>query len=275
MITRPLLYFLISLYLLSCSSRGNGGGSGADSTRKDTATVIVPVPVKQEDVPRFKTLHTALPFAGVWVNEIYFDSIRKNHSPRLDQGIVKSCIIIPDSTLKSTNMVAGFHDGGPAIVVVRDGNRYQFYDADLKSPGDTIEPISSTRIRIGDQFFRPLKHPNTKRNDWGILEEILFSGNYQDEDGKKVEFRTDGQITGLDFVSYYEPEIDYSDRAAGQVDRINLGQSHKKMDEYGFRFDKDTLLIYTINCLHYDAGAKECDSARLWDLMWKLRRLPD
>ncbi len=169
-------------------------------------------------------------------------------------------------------MVAGFHDGGGTMVVVKDGNRYQFYDPELKLPLDTIEPLSPTRIHIGNQYFRSLKHPDTNKNDWGILEEILFSGRYQKEDGKEVEFGTDGHITGLEIASYYEPVIDYADRADHQLDLINLGQSHKKLDEYGFRFDKDTLLIYTVECLHYDANEHGCDSSKFGELMWKLRR---
>jgi hypothetical protein len=275
MITRPLISPFICICMLSCSSPPDSSSSSANPDSTGQIAVKAPPPVRQEAIPRFKTLDTVLSFAGVWVNEIYFDSIRNNHSPRLDQGIGKSCIIIPDSTLKATNMVAGFHDGGGTMVVVRDGNRYLFYDPELKLPFDTIEPLSPTRLRIGDQYFRPLNHPDTGKNDWGILEEILFSGRYQKEDGEEVLFGTNGHITGLDIVSYYEPEIDYADRTDRQIDRIRLGQSHKKLDEYGFRFDKDTLLIYTIDCLRYNAGEHECDSAKFGELMWKLRKMPE
>lgn len=59
--------------------------------------------------------------------------------------------------------------------VVRDGNRYQFYDPELKLALDTIEPVSPARLRIGNQYFRPLQHPDTDKNDWGILPVTLDS----------------------------------------------------------------------------------------------------
>jgi hypothetical protein len=229
--------------------------------------------VGQALTPRWKTLDTVLSFAGVWVNEIYFEKIGKTRSPRLSQGIENSCIIIPDSTLEATNMVGGFHDGGPTMVVIKDDKRYQFYNSELNLPQDTIEPVSATRLRIGRDYFRRLEYPDTDKPDWNILEEILFSGKYQDTSGRKVVFSADGSVTGLNGVLYYEPVIDYSDREDGQVDRIRLGKSYKDLDDYGFRFDGDTLRIYTIACLHYSTG--KCDSAALGKLRWQLRRMVD
>ena len=265
--------FFFCICFFSCSSLSDQRSSRVSIESLSPISVSSDSPVIHQPVPRFKTLDTVLSFAGVWVNENYFDSIGKNRSPRLDQGIEKSCIVIPKRTLMETNMVGGFHDGGSAMVVIKNGNKYQFYDPELKFPRDTIEPISSTRLRIGNQYFQPLNHPDSGKNDWGILEEILFSGKYKMEDGSKVEFLTDGHVNGLGAISYYEPVIDYSDRGDRQLDRISLGKSHKNLAEYGFRFDKDTLLIYVVDCLKYDVDEHACDSAKFGELMWKLRRI--
>jgi hypothetical protein len=275
MITRLFLCLIVYTCILSCSSPTGLANSSANTDSAGKHAAKTSIIASREPVPHFKTLDTALSFAGVWVNEIYFDSIRNNRSPRLDQGIGKSCIIIPDRTLKETRMVWGFHDGGGSIVVVKDETRYQFYDPELKLPSDTIEPLLNSRLRIGDQYFRRLNHPDTSKNDWGILEEVLFSGRYQNEDGKEAVFGRNGHITGLGSASYYEPEIDYSDRADRQIDRIRLGQSHEKLKEYAFRFDEDTLLIYTIDCLRYNADEHDCDSSKLGELKWKLRKMSE
>jgi hypothetical protein len=224
--------------------------------------------------PDFKTFHTALEFAGAWVNEIYVDSIRKNRSPRRDQGISESCINIPDSTLKTTSMISGFHEGGAEMMIVKDGNRYQFYDPEFKTPKDIIEPISPDRLRIGNQYFQKLKHPDMEKYEWGILDEILFGGKYQDQEGKEVVFGIDGHIKGLDTVSYYQPHADYTEEQDLGVDRISMGRSQEDVHVYGFQFDKDTLFIYRINCLQYDSIAHQCGLEKLGGLRWKLQRMP-
>jgi hypothetical protein len=222
----------------------------------------------------FKTFRSALEFAGVWVNEIYVDSIRKNRSPRKDQGVSKSCINIPDSTLKTTSMISGFHEGGADMVIVKDGNRYQFYDPDLKTPRDIIEPISSHRLRIGNQYFQKLEHPDMEKHEWGILNEILFGGKYQNQDGKEVIFGIDGHIQGLDSVDYYQPHADYTEEEDLGVDRISMGRSREDVHVYGYQFDKDTLFIYYIDCLQYDSIAHECGLEKIGGLRWKLQRMP-
>ncbi len=271
MVTRPLLPPFIILCMLSCSSpRDRGSKSNPDSS----VSPIADGSPSGRTLPDFKTFHTALGFAGAWVNQIYVDSIRKNRSPRQDQWISESCINIPDSTLKTTSMISGFHEGGAEMVIVKDGNRYQFYDPEFKTPRDTIEPISTDRLRIGNQYFQKLKHPDMEKYEWGILDEILFGGKYQCKDGKEVVFGMDGHISGLDTVTYYQPHADYTGEQDLGVDRISMGRSQDKVHEYGFRFDKDTLLIYPIDCLQYDSIAHECGLEKLGELRWKLQRMP-
>jgi hypothetical protein len=272
MIIRPILSPFIILCMLSCSNpRDRGPISNPDSSYSSIAGGSP----SGRTAPDFKTLHAALGFAGTWVNEIYVDSIRKNRSPRQDQQISESCINIPDSTLKTTSMISGFHEGGTEIVIVKDGNRYQFYDPEFKTPKDIIEPISPTRLRIGNQYFQKLKYPDMDKYEWGILNEILFSGKYKSQDGKKIVFGMDGHIDGLDTVAYYQPHADYTGEQELDVDRISLGQSRKNTHEYGFRFDKDTLLIYRIDCVQYDSMAHECGLEKLGELRWRLQRVPD
>jgi hypothetical protein len=271
MITRALLSPFIILCMLSCASpRDRSSKSNPDSS----VSPIADGSPSRRTTPDFKTFQTALGFAGAWVNEIYVDSIRKNRSPRYDQEIGEGCINIPDSTLKTTSMISNFHEGGEPILVVKEGDRYQFYDAKFKTPGDTIEPITPDRLRIGHQYFHKVQHPDMEKWEWGILNELLFSGKYQGPDGRVVVFGTDGHIQGLDTLTYYQPHADYMGEEDLGADRISLGQNAEKMVVYGFRFDKDTLLIYPIDCLHYDTLANECGLEKLGGLRWKLQRMP-
>ena len=161
-----LLSLLIALFLFSCSSPTPSGKPVVDSivgaVKADTPKEqpMARHPVESED--------TVLPFAGVWVNEIYLDSIRKNHSPRLSQGVMESCIILPARTLQVTRMIAGFHDGGPAWVVVKRGAYYQFYDEAREIARDSIEPLPANRLRIGHQHFGRLNQPDPNKADLGI-----------------------------------------------------------------------------------------------------------
>ena len=271
MITRALLSPLIILCMLSCASpRDRSSKPNPDSS----VSPIAGGSSSGRTVPDFKTFRTALGFAGAWVNEIYVDSIRKNRSPRQDQWISESCINIPDSTLKKTSMISGFHEGGAEMVIVKDGNRYQFYDPEFKTPKDIIEPMSPDRLRIGTQYFKKLKHPDMEKYEWGILDEILFGGKYQSQDGKEVVFGIDGRIKGLDTVTYYQPHADYTGDQDLGVDRISMGHSQENVHVYGFQFDKDTLLIYRIDCAQYDSVAHECGLEKLGGLRWKLQRKP-
>jgi hypothetical protein len=51
-------------------------------------------------------------------------------------------------------MISGFHEGGAEMVIVKDGNRYQFYDPEFKTPKDIIVPMSPDRLRIGNQYLK-------------------------------------------------------------------------------------------------------------------------
>ena len=169
-------------------------------------------------------------------------------------------------------MVSGFYDGAGDMVIVKDGEHYKFYSADMTLFINDIQPVSDSRIRIGDQVFIRLQQPHTALADWGILEELLFSGKYVDKWGQPVVFTADGRLSGLDSFSYYVPQIDYMAMAT-QVDHIQLGRTGRQLEDFGFRFDKDSLILYSVNCLHFDGGEKQCDSETLGERLLTLTRV--
>jgi hypothetical protein len=168
-------------------------------------------------------------------------------------------------------MVGGFHDGAADMVIVRDGARYKFYSADRTLFVNNIEPVSDSLIRIGDQAFVRLRHPDTTKADWGILEELLFEGKYTDQVGRTVVFTASGTVSGMDSFSRYVPQIDYTE-TNDLVDRVQLGLSPRLLESYGFRFDKDSLFLYAISCAVYDTAHQYCDSGTLGKRLYTLVR---
>ncbi len=162
----------------------------------------------------FKTTSAALPFSGYWLSESYFNDIKAHQSPQKSQeGSEDVFVVIPDSTLQHTMMVWNFHEGSEEITVLKKDNAYQLYEVvgdSLTRPLKDIKIISPTKIEIGNKAFvkiSPYAKPDEKNNPL-ILEEILFKGKFSLADGNEVEFKNNGEITGLENYRYYQPAID-------------------------------------------------------------------
>ena len=263
---RILLLLLVASCVFSCVNPA----AEQQAANKDSIVLNEPSPEGRAD---FKTLDTALSFAGLWVNEAYIDNIHKTRSPRQSQDVMESCITIPSRTLQVTRMVAGFHEGAEDMVVVKDRNRYQLYDADLSTLQKEMELISPTRIRIGDQYFSRMAHHDTTLSDLGILEELLFSGRYEREGGKEVIFTADGRVQGLDSFARYAPVIDYTAGSLGEFDLVNMGSGKGK--DYGYRFKGDTLQIFRTICATAGGDGNFCDSLTAGATLYKLVRKKD
>jgi len=273
MSTRLIFCAFLGLSFLSCFlACSSAGGRNSDAKGDSSSLVVSGAGRGGSSDTAFKTLRVVVPFPGAYVNEEYIDSLRKNQSPSMDQGVKESCIEIPDSTLKSTSMIYGFHEGGEGMIIVKKGDIYQFYDYNIKQPRDTIEAVGADRIRIGRRYFRKLKHPDLKRYDWGILEELLFSGTYRRDDGTEVVFGADGGVRGLDSLIYYQPSIDYTEEIDIDAERIMLGGNPEHLKLYAYQFHKDTLRIFRVEQSDYDSVAREYAKERLGEMIWKMVR---
>jgi hypothetical protein len=197
----------------------------------------------------YTTLDAEVPFAGIWVNEEYIDKIKRSKSPVKSQHVMQSCIMIPNRTLQITRMISGFHEGGADVAVGKNGDQYLLFSP---KSADSIQLISSSRIKIKDHYFIKLEHGDSTRGNWGILEEILFKGHYKLENGKNVEFTEDGKVDGLDDFTSYIAVIDYAGTdTPSDVSLIQLGKPEEQSEEFGYRFAQDTLYIYKTQ-LEYD-----------------------
>lgn len=265
---------IVLLLLMACGIFSCVSPSPEQHSETKDSTVLDEAPAAEADVPHFKTLDTALSFAGLWVNETFIDNIRRTRSPHRSEGamVEESCITIPARTLQVTRMVAGFHEGAADMVVVKDKDRYKMYDAALENVQKEIEIISPERIRIGNQYFGRITGYDTTLEDLGILEELLFQGRYESSDKKEVIFAVDGRVQGLGEFKRYAPAIDLSAWPAGDFDHVELETVTGKRVDHGFRFAGDTLVIFQVKCFKEDASSSECDSVAPGNILYRLLR---
>jgi hypothetical protein len=225
---------------------------------------------EQTSAANFKTKDTTISFTGYWLCKDYFESINNFKSPKKAQDN-SAFIFIPDRTIKQTMMIGNFHEGGPTLTILSNGDHYELWEIQedsLTQQLDKIEIIDETNIKIGDRVFvkiNPLQSDNGSR----ILEEILFKGTYTNALGTAIEFKNNGQIIGLDNFKIYEPIIDYID-AGMQVDQIGFGQSKDELEYFGFMFNKDTLELFKLNCLTFDSTDNRCVEVELGQQTHKL-----
>lgn len=233
-----------------------------------------------------ETVDTIIPIQGCWVSENYYNSLKEYKSPKKAQDN-SLLLVIPESISEKTIIMYDFHDDFENYAIVKNLSDYEiwenFNNHNTKFEYN-IKVISSTMIKIGETILikiDPIKvkdfFRNGLKNELLVLEELLFKGIYITLDGKKVEFKNNGQIEGLEGFFYYKPEIDYYDQGM-QVDQLILVKSEKSiewkdLEYYGFKFNMDTLELYKLNCIDFDSTYHQCGIVENGELLYKLWRI--
>lgn len=223
------------------------------------------------DKPAAERSDTAVSLKGLWVNKAYVDTLLLTHSPQAAQNVgYPTCLYFFDTVEPSVFVELGFHEG-TWWSVVRSHDTVMLCDSGAKRNLGKIETISPEELRFGQQRFIKLKHPNRDSYDDAIVEELLFAGSYTTKEGATIRFSPDGRIEGWeDTIRYFVPFADYEGPGLN-VDQVELGANKDKLKQYAFKFDKDTLLIYTLKCLEgYDSTDNSCGVVDFGDLKWKL-----
>ena len=55
-----------------------------------------------------------------------------------------------------------------------------------------------------------------------------------------------------------------------QVDQIGFGQNKNELEYFGFKFNKDTLALFKLNCLTFDSAFNSCVDVKLGQQTHKL-----
>jgi len=263
---RPLLCFaiLIAAYFVGCHSPSNPGKKGRDSTQLTansagqhpegkSASIDSSIYNDSMMLSRLKARFADLPipFQGLWVNEDYIDEIRQGKSVRESLDTETRCIVIPPRTLQVTSFIFGFHEGGEGLVLAKNGDAFYTYALYNGQLVDRLESMPDGKLQIGRNLYIRAGEEDSTSPDWGILERLLFAGQYLRPDTwGTVVFQTNGKIEGLDTLGWYQPVVDYADFAT-RVDHIRLGISKHHLNDYGLRFARDTMMIYSIDCLQH------------------------
>ena len=208
----------------------------------------------------FKEIKAPIPFAGTYLNETYLTKIRDQKSPRKAQEGIEECFIrIPDNTLTPTSMIVNFHETLTDLIPLNHDGTYELWEQQndsLTKARYTIALISEDKIKIGTTTFIRINTDNAG-NQPRILEEILFKGTYELKKGEKVEFKKNGEVTGLGKYKYYAPLIDYFD-AGLDIDQVGLGETRDKLTNFGFKFRKNGLDLFELKCKTFDDKEKRC-----------------
>jgi hypothetical protein len=234
-------------------------------------------PAQQSAAPEisFKTLNTPVPFAGNWISADYLHHLTQHQSPRKAQEGSEDCYIeLPGSSLLPTTMVINFHEGLSDLVTIKNGDMYQLWEKQndtLSRALYTLEPVSGDTLKIGGKPFIKI-YPATDGQQPLILEEILFKGTYQPKKGDRVEFKNNGEVSGLGIYKYYRPVIVYFD-AGLQIDQVGLGETKESLDYFGFKFKKDKLELYSLKCNTFDKAENRCVEVTFGEKTHELQKL--
>ena len=257
-----MLTLLTVIAFLSCNSNSKPIAETTETTDSAEAEV------------NFKSVSAPVPYSGSWISRDYLQNIRKDQSPRKAQETSEEVFItLPDNTLKPATMVYNFHEAMDNLVLVNRKGSFELWEKQndsLTNAKYTIEKIADDTLKIGGKTFVKI-NPDVSGDQPRILESILFTGKYTNKKGEPVEFKPNGEVSGLGKYHYYLPVIDYFD-AGLQVDQVGLGITREKMDYFSFKFHKDQFDIYTLKCKEVDPVDKRCVDVTFGTKVYELQK---
>lgn len=255
-----LPFFLLTLLMSGCKP----GGTTETQPEAPQETAAAP------------EINPAIPFAGDWLNEKYFDLIMDKHSPRDAQEKVENVFIkIPGHMKDTTVMIYGFHESGPDLVVQKKDKAYELWEVQnnaLDKKAFSVTVLGPDTLQLGEDRFVRIHAAHGNYGEALILEEILFKGKYELKGGGLVEFDHAGKVKGLGDYTYYEVLTDYLD-AGLDVDQVWLGKTRDNMDHYGFKMSDKNLKIFDLKCLEYNKVEKRCEQVNFGKLAYALTRV--
>lgn len=213
---------------------------------------------KNNDSESYLTHDTIIHFSGYWISENYLENIKKYKSPKLAQFGSKY-LVIPNRTLKSTQLTTNFNEKGRFLTVLKHNDKYELWTNKEGEAGSFVNQIvfiNPKKILIDTVVFDHIYAYATDKEVL-ILESILFKGNYLINKNEEVKFENNGTIKGWNQYKYYSVPIDYENEAM-QVDQIKLSKDSIKFENFGFKFNKNYLELYKLKCNLYDSIQNTC-----------------
>ncbi|MGZ3753982.1 MAG: hypothetical protein ACXVAY_21085 [Mucilaginibacter sp.] len=249
------LYLLLILSAcFSCKSKSN------QDTKDSTATSSINQ--TQDLIKKFKPI-----IQGVWVKADYVDKVIKTKSPLAasdEVGGITTMYINTDKLEGDSIIVnAGYgnHEGGSAVLKFQPGKSPAtiiFNGGELSytiSNGDTTLTISqfdkTKKQQIITKYIKALNKQPDDDLGYGMscyINKGLVVGSYAliDSTGEKskVDFNSDGKVTGFFNFKKYIINIDLNSDVNDNLDEIGFDAFSKNRKSYGFKIILDTLKLY-------------------------------
>lgn len=247
--------------------------SATNETQHETETAAIPADSLTTSANATPT-GVSIPYSGSWVNEVYYNAILEKKSPRQAQPLAVECFIhIPPTTAEQMRMGYSWHEIGPELRYAKqDGHEvlWEVQGDSVTKIAFQLKQIDETHLQINDQRFVKANVVHIQNLPL-VLEEILFKGVYTTADGKKVEFKNTGEVTGLDAYTKYHVRADYMD-AGLQIDQVGLKGTSGPPVYLGFKFKGNKLELYEIKCKTFENAENRCVDVGFGKLKYSLTK---
>lgn len=203
---------------------------------------------------------------GDWVNQRYLDTLRLTKSPqRASQAAaIKLFTIRKDTFVAPLQMVLSFQEGDDWLLQ-KDSIGLRFSNAYDQDQALFAQLLTKKRLQIGREVFVQYADLLDQKEHL-IIQEQLFVGSYYWND-QLVEFRTNGQIKGMENAGIYAYTPIINEYGTVAIDQLLLTKNNQDQ-RYGFQFEKKKLFIYSLKCPANDPYCVE--SIELGDLVFEL-----
>lgn len=225
--------------------------------------------------------------SGCWVDEKYVHRVLSGMSlydaqiGQLTHFRMKDCysrVIWFNKKCKDTALIIYINEVGYYVTFrkTRSGYSVRKGIVDEDDSVEYVKILAPNKISIkGMVFIRLPIDTGIYDQEPPIIEYLLFKGKYITSTGKEVEFTKNGQVKGLDTINYYLPFVDYYEPGPTR-DKLILTRNLNKpflygyRPYYGFKFNKDTLNIYKLDCKVRDSASHECFEVENGPLLYKM-----
>lgn len=204
-----------------------------------------------EGAPKPAYIKLSKKHLGFWVYEKYPEALKKTKSTKKagEMGVDDFYNIYNSNSIMRLNI----HEGGANnILLMTAENKGQIFSSDTSEAYYNLEFIDDFLLADHKRY---LKAPDNSNGFHELVNRAFLSGQYK-IDGKIIEIKESGKVSGLDSITHVELNLDYND-AGMQFDKIYFQYINEQEPEtYLYEFISDTLMVYQMDCI---AKAEDSD----------------
>lgn len=209
---------------------------------------------------------------GQWTSKQYLRTLDRTKSQRASYAQGATQLLHLKESGESL-IIFNFHEGISPDYSVED-NRIIF-------KGRPFQELGAEFIDYYTLIFRNHQTTDTlvRFDVWDAerrnlaINELVFQGKYLDlQTGDTVEFKRNGNVTGIEGFTEYSAFEDYIGPAL-DLDLLRLKTEDEDLTELTWLSHGDQLDLYSIKCLQYDSEQQECWEIAKDQLLYSLKRI--